>query len=311
MITELTKEQEDLIPVYRDRWLAIGLCTDPVDMSLAVPAVKKCYECAGLPAPTAFFGPYNNPIECAKAQAWVKRLPEDTDLTKLDKLEIPEGTEFTVQEISTAISEQVYGYNEASWLAFYAFFKEAVGVPKLESIEGLIEAAKNIGWWAPYDKVAFIQHRPEEIHIENDRLHCATGPAIKFRGDDTSCNIWRWKGIAVSEKIIKKQFCAGAISKENNAEVRRAMLEIYGEINYLQDTNAEVVSTDEFGTLYRAPIEGDEPLMMVKVVNSTLEADGSTKDYFLRVPPTMTTAKEAVAWTFDLRPGEYIPLVET
>ena len=50
---------------------------------------------------------------------------------------------------------------------------------------------------------------------------------------------------------------------------------------------------------------------MVEVVNSTPEPDGSRKTYFLRVPPTITTAREAVAWTFALGAGEYRPAVET
>ena len=50
---------------------------------------------------------------------------------------------------------------------------------------------------------------------------------------------------------------------------------------------------------------------MVKVVNSTAEADGSFKDYFLRVPTTITSAREAVAWTFGKAADEYAPEVQT
>lgn len=50
---------------------------------------------------------------------------------------------------------------------------------------------------------------------------------------------------------------------------------------------------------------------MVKVVNSTPEPDGSYKDYFLRVPPTITTAHEAVAWTFGKTAETYAPAIET
>jgi hypothetical protein len=34
-------------------------------------------------------------------------------------------------------------------------------------------------------------------------------------------------------------------------------------------------------------------------------------DHWLRVPPTMRTAKEAVAWTFGQAPESYDPIVET
>lgn len=50
---------------------------------------------------------------------------------------------------------------------------------------------------------------------------------------------------------------------------------------------------------------------MVKVVNSTPELDGSFKDYFLRVPPTMKRARQAVAWTFDVPEDDYALVVQT
>lgn len=53
-------------------------------------------------------------------------------------------------------------------------------------------------------------------------------------------------------------------------------------------------------------------LSWVKVVNSTPEPDGSGgKNYFIRVPKTMRTSREAVAWTFDKPESEYAPDVET
>ena len=50
---------------------------------------------------------------------------------------------------------------------------------------------------------------------------------------------------------------------------------------------------------------------MVKVVNSTPEPDGSFKDYFLRVPPEIVRAKQAVAWTFGKKENEYSPALQT
>ena len=50
---------------------------------------------------------------------------------------------------------------------------------------------------------------------------------------------------------------------------------------------------------------------MVEVVNSTPEPDGTWKTYFLRVPPTTTTATAAVAWTFGMAEAAYQPSRET
>ncbi len=65
------------------------------------------------------------------------------------------------------------------------------------------------------------------------------------------------------------------------------------------------------GRLWRVNLPPEEPLVLVEVENATAEADGSRRRYFLRVPPHMRTAREAVAWTFDVPPEEYRPLTET
>jgi hypothetical protein len=68
---------------------------------------------------------------------------------------------------------------------------------------------------------------------------------------------------------------------------------------------------ERYGTLWRRNVSGDEPIVMVEVVNSTREPDGSFKRYWLRVPPDMKTAREAVAWTFNVPAERYAPVKET
>ncbi len=53
------------------------------------------------------------------------------------------------------------------------------------------------------------------------------------------------------------------------------------------------------------------PVRFLKVVNSTLESDGSRKEYFMCVPPAMQTCAEAVAWTFGMDASDYKPIEET
>jgi hypothetical protein len=101
------------------------------------------------------------------------------------------------------------------------------------------------------------------------------------------------------------------IDKERNTEVRRVMVERYGQARYLVDSGAKEIHRDDWGVLYGKDIPGDEPLVMVKVVNSTPEPTGEFKDYWLRVPPTCRTAHEAIAWTFGETPSTYQPQVQT
>jgi hypothetical protein len=141
---------------------------------------------------------------------------------------------------------------------------------------------------------------------ERRRLHCETRPAVLYPD--------RWghyylHGVAVHKDLVlhPEKLTAHDIDRHRNAEVRRVLIERYGQERYLRDLGLQIIDQDEFGVLYRKHVEDDEPYVMVKVVNATPEPDGTYKDYFLRVPPDMQTARQAVAWTFgkdtdDLRP---------
>jgi hypothetical protein len=154
----------------------------------------------------------------------------------------------------------------------------------------------------------------ERHHIlqrdEGGRLHSVAGPAVAY---PDGWKIYAVHGVRVPEYVIERphELTTQKIFDEGNAEVRRVMLERFGEERFLLESNTRPVHSDEFGTLYFRPLDNDEPLVMVKVKNSTMEPDGTFKDYFLRVPPTVKTAREAVAWTFGMNEKEYQPQKET
>jgi hypothetical protein len=114
---------------------------------------------------------------------------------------------------------------------------------------------------------------------------------------------------------------AARIDLERNAEVRRAMIERYGREKYLREGGGEKVQTDAFGTLWRKPQSGADPIVCVEVLNSTPEPDGSVKTYFLPChhelrplllgqrfgEPQEMTARNAVASLFGLRGEQYAP----
>ena len=87
----------------------------------------------------------------------------------------------------------------------------------------------------------------------------------------------------------------------------------------VREGGAEVLDSDVVGRLWRREIDPprrwigrrEEPVVMVEVQNSTPEPDGTRKTYYLRVPPNLRTAREAVAWTFGLSGSQYRPERET
>jgi hypothetical protein len=106
-------------------------------------------------------------------------------------------------------------------------------------------------------------------------------------------------------------FTLQEIQREPNIEVRRMMIELYGFGRFMAHTNAELLQSDAFGELYRTRQSDDEDMVVVKVINSTAEPDGSFREYFLRVPPEIRSARAGVAWSFGLNERDYKPDIET
>jgi len=145
---------------------------------------------------------------------------------------------------------------------------------------------------------------------DRGRLHSISGPAVAY---PDGWAIYAVHGVRVPERVVMapESLAVTEIEAEQNAEVRRVMVERFGPERYILESGAKLVHTDECGALYRKEFKDDETLTMVHVVNSTPEPDGENKKYMLRVPPTVKTAREAVAWTFGKAANEYGPRKET
>jgi hypothetical protein len=155
------------------------------------------------------------------------------------------------------------------------------------------------------DGLCIASQRPFKISLDEEvRLHNSESSAMDFKDGYA---IYSWHGANLPDFAIlnPESITAEIILKEANVTVRRALIEKYGFSRFVLDLGAQQLHQDDFGILYRVEIPRDEPLMLVKVVNSTAEPDGSFKDYYLRVPPSMQTAKQAVAWTFGLTADQY------
>jgi hypothetical protein len=128
----------------------------------------------------------------------VKRLPDEVDITNLKTIDIPKGETFSIEELWENIEEQMNGSMSADWLVAYDYINDLTD-KQIPEIEGLMQVAKECGWWTAYDKVVFIQHRPLEIHLnDKGQLHNDKGPALKWRGEDRSFDIYALNGKAVS-----------------------------------------------------------------------------------------------------------------
>jgi hypothetical protein len=206
----------------------------------------------------------------------------------------------------------VYGQHDAAWLAGFDFLgRLAPHASAVGKLAGLIRVARAAGWWWPFEHVAVLSERPAVLARDDQgRLHGEDGPAIAY-SDGLALHCWR--GMPVPADLIGQldRLTVERIHAEQNLELRRVLTERYGLDRYLRHAGATRVGADETGILWRLPVDGDESLVMVEVTNSTPEPDGSRRRYWLRVPPTTRSAREAVAWTFGLPPEEYRPVRQT
>lgn len=226
----------------------------------------------------------------------------------------------------------------AAWPAYLSAFRDVLGLqlPAYEKFAPWEQAAIEGGYRWMHDEFCMVCDFPEILEVdERNRPHNASGPSHRWRD---GWSLYYWHGVRVPEYVIERphEITVALIDRETNAEVRRVMVERYGTARYLLDAGAKVISHDTAGILYRKDVEDDEPIVMVRVLNSTPEPDGVMsrdeaittfgeaakaavgaqesdrfKEYMIRVPPNIHTASEAVAWTFPLIEGEYAPQVES
>ncbi len=199
------------------------------------------------------------------------------------------------------------GPREAGRLAAYGVLRDGAA-PRLD---GLVQVARNAGCWWPFRDVAVLTERPTRLCLDDDgQLHAPRGPAIAY---PDGWAIWAWHGVRVPRWVIDnpERLTVSRIQAQKSIEIRRVMIERYGFERYVRDAGALKISSDEYGTLWRCPLLGDEPLVMVEVCNATPEPDGSFRNYWLRVPPDVRSAREAIAWTFGVDARDYDPEVQT
>lgn len=217
-----------------------------------------------------------------------------------------------VNLLQRAVIESCYGHLDARFLALPSFFRKHHELKwHTERIVPLIDLARACGGFLPHERVCWMLEKPKAIHFDDQvRLHNPAGPAIEYADWGPFC----WHGVVVDRRIVlePESLTVKDIETEHNLETRRIMLNRFGESRFMEESNAQIIDDDPaFGVLYRKSLPLDEPLQMVKVKNSTPEPDGSFRNYLLRVPPTMRTAREAVAWTFRMTVAQYQPRIET
>jgi hypothetical protein len=202
------------------------------------------------------------------------------------------------------------GQHELSWLGPYEYLCNVLGLrAETEPLRGLWQLALNAGWLQPHAHTCWLAERPGLLRGDvSDRLHHPAGPALRY---PDGWSVWAWKGVEVPRALVERpdEISLDAIDGASNVQLRRCMIEIMTPQRYVALGAAARVAEDETGVLWRRIWPDSDIWAAVEVINATPEPDGTRRHFFLQVPPTMRTAREAVAWTYGLRPKDYAKLV--
>jgi hypothetical protein len=344
-ISEITPAQKERFGEWVDKWVAIGLSTEPADFETAIDAAKKAYQICELPQPKVFIKtkspfsatiagavaivmldildkmpkemqkfdsfPSNNPITQETTIQVYEQISEQKGI-KLDEETKNKVINMAYGKAKAHIKDGFYNYGlDQFWVGFASNISFLRDVCELEGdyqdrfaiYEALVTSC---GWTWWHDDVFVVSDRMLAIRMDDqNRLHSPDSPSIEYRD---GWALYNWHGVAVEKEVIMnpQSITVEMIEKEENAEVRRVLMERYGYQRYIKDSGAEVIDEcpeDYYlvglrgAKLLRKDIPEDEPVVFIELVNSTPEGDWMQKlksswnkdvirkKYLLRVDP--------------------------
>ena len=311
-IDKLTDEQTDRFGEWSRKWIEIGLSTEPADFDKATEAALRGYGLANLERPMVVLrmgSPYAATVGGALAWVYLRELLGKEQVRQQVEQQLWQQVGQQVrqqveQQVWQQVEQQVgqqgfkaasdgfsnYGINAlwSSWGAYVSFFRDVCGWkdPVLKRFEIDEALMKSCGWTWWHQNILAISDRPRVINRDGrGRLHSEGGPSIAY---PDGWALHHWHGVFVEPWVIEQPslITIEKIGAEKNAELRRVLTERYGEERYIVDSGLKPIAKDSFGEIYRKDFDGDEPLVYIKVKNSTAEPDGTFRDYFLSVNPS-------------------------
>ena len=309
VISSLTAEQEAQIQVYYDRYFNIGVNTQETDLSVKEDLIKLM-TLNKMEIPSFCF--VDNIYE---ARVMATALTNKEVYLKHEKAidgaidygeVIPESL---INDLDKSLKGNITkfgfisGANNAFWVSFYKF-GEYIGVEYETADQQALDLWDSIirkcGYIFQVGNMVIITNRPTAIHFdENNELHCEMEPAIKFRRGSKS-NIYAIHGVVVPGAIIEhpELITTADIEKEDNAEIKRIMMDRMGISKYLEDTKAKIVDMDStFVSKQNDNRYVPRVLMVDKDSRKFLVGtDGSTnRVYYMQVPNNVKTCSEAAS----------------
>jgi len=173
-----------------------------------------------------------------------------------------------------------------------------------EALQYFNQLLENCGWIFPFDKVCIVCDRPRKISLDSDnQLHAEAEPVIQFA--DGWHTGYYYHSVKIPEKYGKLHYHEWQpqwLLAEDNAEVRRVLIQVIGYDRICEELQAQVLDSWEEYTLLCINADVDvEPIHLLKM---TCPSTG--RIHTLRVPPEILSARVAIRWiNWDIDPEDF------
>jgi internalin A len=154
----------------------------------------------------------------------------------------------------------------------------------------------------PFEKFCAVCDRPRHLRFDSqNRLHAEGEPAIEFAD---GWNFYYYHGVRLPEEygqVHPNQWQSQWLLAEENAEVRRVLIQGIGYDRIGQELSAKQIDSWQEYALLQIDKADVEPICLLKM---TCPSTGFI--HALRVPPNLTSAREAIGWVnWDIDPEEF------
>ncbi|MBD2452182.1 hypothetical protein H6G76_34785 [Nostoc sp. FACHB-152] len=150
----------------------------------------------------------------------------------------------------------------------------------------------NCGWLWTYERFCIVCERPRFLSLDDqNRFHGEGQPALQF---NDNLSIYAFHGLVVPEKYamtVPSQWQAQWLLEENNAELRRILMQGLGYSKICQELRAKKLDTWQEYTLLRIISLNFEPVHLL-----AMTCPSTNHTHILRVPPDIRKARKAICW---------------
>jgi len=230
-VDTLTPEQTAQLQPWADRWIGIGLSTDPADFDAFEGHARRAYEAAGLEWPGIVIR-VSSPLAAAYAVPLTALVLDGLRRGGQVRGQVRDqvGDQVLGQvrdQVRDQVGDQVLGQVERwildrwhwdsgwwiTWLAWATYFRDACHLDMPGALwdrVGPLEHAAQAAWaWWPQEDYVVVCDRPLVVHRQatgetgwgSHRLHCTDGPAVAFRD---GWAVWAIEGVRVTEQIVMR-----------------------------------------------------------------------------------------------------------